>query len=494
MCVGMFMAVLDIQIVASSLPDIQIGLVIPLEQLSWVQTAYLMAEIVAIPLTGWLTRMASTRIAFACATVGFTVASAGCAAAGSFWSMLTARVVQGFFGGFLIPIVFSAIFVMFERPQRSRATMIAGILAMLAPTLGPTVGGFITERASWHWLFLINLPAGVAVTLLTLAMVRIDRGSWREIAGADLGAAPLLAGFLATLQVVSSEAPMRGWLSPAMLALAVLCVGCGFGTIRRCLRHRTPLVDLAPFRERNFAIGCWFSFMLGVGLYGATYLLPLFLGLVREHDALEIGAIMIVTGGAQLAAAPVATLLETRLNPMLLTGFGYAMLAAGCLGNGFMTPATDFWGLAAQQAARGIAFMFCLLPTTALALDHLPPVSVPNASGLFNLMRNLGGAVGLALIGSIVETRAPEHAAALVERLQAGDREAARFVGLPLDQFTGQPLGPIDQATRDLVAPMVERAGLTAAFNEAWLLVGGVVLLSLLLLPLLARHRRHPDE
>jgi MFS transporter, DHA2 family, multidrug resistance protein len=485
MAVGMFMAILDIQIVASSLPEIQAGLGIPLDRLSWVQTAYLMAEIVAIPLTGWLTLMLSTRGAFVVCVGGFTAASLACAASTGFSTLIPARVVQGFCGGALIPLVFSAIFLMFGWPERTRATLIAGLFAMLAPTLGPVVGGFVTDRFSWHWLFLINVPPGIAVALLVGLTVDVDRADRRHLASVDLWALPLLVVFLAGLELLLKEAPRRGWSSAAMLLLAGLCALCGGGLIRRSLRHCAPLIDLSALRDRNFAICCGFSFMLGVGLYGATYLLPVFLGLVRGYDALPIGKIMMVTGAAQMLIAPVATMLERRADARLLIAAGYALLALGWLGNGFMTYASDFWGLFWQQLARGAAVMMCLLPSTALALGDFASAGVPNASGLFNLMRNLGGAIGLAIIDTVLEQRAPAHVASLVARLQAGDAAAARFVGLPTERFTGVPIGPVDQTTRDLVAPLVERAGFVSAVNDAWLWIGCAMLLSLLLVPLL---------
>ena len=280
------------------------------------------------------------------------------------WS--SARVVQGFFGGFLIPLVFSAVFLMFaDGSARMRATMIAGVMAMLAPTLGPTVGGFITDRYSWHWLFLINVPAGIVVALLVAWMVSIDRRREHGSRGVDLATAPLLAVFLAGLQVVLSEAPAQGWGSPAMLLTMVLCL-CA-GAITAPLPYASGAAGASvAFRRRNFALGCAFSFVLGVGLYGATFLLPLFLGVVRNHDPFEIGLIMTVTGGAQLIAAPIATLVERRSDPRLLIACGYGLLAIGLIGNGFLRPADDFWGVAWQQAARGTAFMFCLLA------DHRP--------------------------------------------------------------------------------------------------------------------------
>jgi DHA2 family multidrug resistance protein len=190
--------------------------------------------------------------------------------------------------------------------------------------------------------------------------------------------------------------------------------------------------------------------------------------------------------------APLATALERRIDTRLLIAAGYALLAVGLLGNGFMTFETDFWGLFWQQLVRGAAIMLCLLPSTALALSGFDPVHVPNASGLFNLMRNLGGAIGLALIDTVLEQRAPIHIAALVARLQAGDASAARLVGLPTKQFTGVPIGEVDEATRALVAPLIERAGLVAAFDDAWLLIGGLVAVSLLVLLLPARSRKRP--
>jgi MFS transporter, DHA2 family, multidrug resistance protein len=353
---------------------------------------------------------------------------------------------------------------------------------MLAPTLGPAVGGFITDRYSWHWLFLINVPPGIVVALLVAWAVDIDRPDWRHLGSVDLLALPLLAVFLGSLLLVLKEAPHRGWGSPEALLLGGICFFCAGGVIWRCLRHSAPLIDLVAFRDYDFVVGCCFSFVLGIGLYGATYLLPVYLGLIRNYDALAIGEIMMVTGAAQLVMAPVATILERRVEPRLLIAAGYALLAVGLVGNGFMTFETDFWGLFWQQLLRGAAIMLCLLPSTALALSGFDPLRVPNASGLFNLMRNLGGAIGLALIDTVLEQRTPAHIASIVARLQAGDASAARLVGLPTERFTGVPIGDVDEATRALVAPLVERAGLVAAFNDAWLLIGGLVVLSMLVL------------
>ncbi len=485
MCLGMFMAVLDIQIVASSLPEIQAAVGIPSHELSWVQTAYLIAEVIAIPLTGWLTRLMTLRGMFVSATAGFTAASVGCALSNGFAALVACRVIQGFCGGAIIPAVFTSVFVLFPRSRQVRATAIGGVFAVLAPTLGPVVGGYITETYSWHWLFLINVAPGILVTLGVALTLRTGRADWSLLRSFDFASLALLAACLASLEILLKEAPPRGWTNPFVLALLALCLTTGAAVIPRNLRRPRPLIALHCFRDRAFAIGCVYSFILGAGLYGSVYLVPIFLGFIRDHTPLEIGLIMLVGGVAQLLVAPIAAPMERRIDRRLLTGLGYGVFAAGLIANGFATFETDYDGLFWPQVLRGIAVMFCLLPTTSLALEGQPADGIADASGFFNLMRNLGGAIGIALIDTVLELRPPVHAARIVERLQAGDRATAAFVGLPLDRFHGVPLGPIDEATKETVRPLVERAAAVASFNDAYFLIGGLFLLSLALLPLL---------
>ena len=489
MCLGMFMAVLDIQIVASSLPEIQDGLAIPPDALSWVQTAYLIAEVIAIPLTGWLTRLLSVRRLFVAAIVGFTLASAACAWSVDAASLIAARIAQGFCGGALIPTVFSAVFLLFPAHLQARATVIGGAFAMLAPTLGPTLGGYITETFSWRWLFLVNLGPGVLVALAAHRAMPAGPGEAGLLRRLDAVALMLLALSLAALELLLKHGPARGWGDAQVLVELVLCLAAGAWFVRRSLR-REPLVDLRLFADRGFALGCGYSFVLGAGLYGSVYLLPLFLGYVREHSALEIGLIMLVTGATQLLTAPLAPPLERRVDRRLLTGIGYALFAVGLVSNGFQTYRTDFDELFWPQVLRGAAVMLCLLPTTSLALERLPAHQVADGSALFNLMRNLGGAIGIALVDTLLRLRPPAHVARLVERLLAGDPAAALFVGLPLDRFQDRPPGPVDEATKELVRPLVERAAAVASFNEAWLMLGLAFLLSLAFLPLLHEPRR----
>jgi DHA2 family multidrug resistance protein len=232
--------------------------------------------------------------------------------------------------------------------------------------------------------------------------------------------------------------------------------------------------------------------MLGIGLFGSVYLMPVFLGLVRLHSALEIGEVMLVTGIAQLLTAPVAVQLERRFDARALSAFGFTLFGIGLGLSYFQSFETDFAQMFWPQVIRGVAIMFCLLPPTRLALGHLAPAQIPNASGLFNLMRNLGGAIGIALIDTIIWVRAPEHVEAIVARLLAGDAATAAFVGLPADRFKGVPLGPVDADTQELARPLVERAGLVSAINEAWAMMALAMALALLALFISHLRKRRP--
>ncbi len=485
MCAGMFMAILDIQIVVTSLPTIQKALGIRPDQMSWVQTSYLIAEIIAIPLTGWLTRLLSLRGLFVAAATVFAAASAGCALSGDFETLIFWRIVQGFAGGMLIPVVFSTVFILFPGRGQAAATTIAGMLAVLAPTVGPITGGWITTSFSWHWLFLINLPPAIAAILTAAAFLPRTGADKRELRNLDAVSLLLLAVSLACLEIGLKEAPEAGWLSGLVIALFAISASSGAAFVTRTLSRRAPLVDLSHFRDRNFALGCALSFLLGAGLYGSVYLMPVFLGFVRGHDALGIGEVMLVTGAAQLVAAPVAVWMEQRFNARLLTVLGFAFFTAGVAMSAYDTPQSDFNEMILPQTLRGLAALFCILPPTRIALGHLPPERVPDGSALYNLMRNLGGAIGIALIDTIVFGRVERHAAEIFERLEARDRAMFEFTGLPYLP----PEREVTQAMLDFARPVIEKSALTIAITEAWTMLAAITAAGVLL-ALLVKNRK----
>jgi DHA2 family multidrug resistance protein len=487
MCLGMFMAILDIQVVATSLPTIQGALKIAPDQMSWIQTAYLIAEIISIPLTGLLIRAATMRWLFTVATVVFTLASIGCAFSPTFKVLIAFRILQGFSGGTLIPTVFSAVFLMFPTRLQTIAATIAGVLAVLGPTIGPVVGGWITDAYSWPWLFLINVPAGViasSVGFLSLPKHKpsIDQLRRLDFLSFALGAAPLVA-----LEIAIKDAPKQGWTSPITVALVVLFLVSAALFIRRTSRSDNPLVDLSSFARRNFSIGCLLSFVLGMGLYGSVYLIPIFLAYARSHNAFDIGTTMLVTGLTQVLFAPVAAGLTRRVDERLLAGLGFAIFGVGLALSAYQTTTTDFNEMFWPQVVRGAAIMFCLLPPTEFALGELAPEAIPDASALFNLMRNLGGAIGIAIIDTIIFSRSPHYAQTLVSELTSGNLDAARSIGASMDLLSA---ALVDPEKRAVVAALVQKSAFVKATNDAWAFVAAVTLVAMVSIPFVRRQSK----
>jgi DHA2 family multidrug resistance protein len=494
MCLGMFMAILDIQVVATSLPTIQEAFGISRDAMSWVQTAYLIAEVIAIPLTGWLTRILTLRWLFGIAISLFTLASIGCAFSGNFATLIGFRVLQGFTGGVLIPTVFSAGFLLFPLRLHPIATTLAGIMAVLAPTVGPVVGGWITETYSWHWLFLINVAPGIIAAAATPFLLPNEEPRLRCVATLDGFSLALMAVALACLVIGLKHAPQYGWLSPLCAVLFLFSAIAATRFAIRTLKAAHPVVELSTLKARSFAVGCTLSFCLGIGLFGSVYLMPVFLAYVRGRDAFEIGTVMLVTGVAQLVAAPVVSALESRFDPRWLSAAGFALFALGLGFSAFQSRVADFDEMFWPQILRGVAIMFCLLPPTRLALGALTDAQVPDASGLFNLMRNLGGAIGIALIDTILYGRTLGHAEALRDRLLAGDVTAAKAIGLSVKLFTNRPADVSDATAEAYVRPMVEKAAFALSANEAWALLAFVALIGLLCIPFAGKPAKNPTR
>ena len=461
--------------------------------MSWIQTSYLVAEVVAIPLTGVLTRVLSMRWLFVVAVSVFTLASFGCARSAGFPELIAWRVLQGFSGGTLIPAVFAAVFLLFPPRHHAMATTLAGMLAVLAPTVGPIVGGWITQTYSWHWLFLINVAPGVLAAVAAGTLLPRQRTDFSHLRTVDVVSLVALAAGLSALEIALTQAPRHGWRSLLVLGLLAASLACALLFIARTRRAASPIVDLALFSDRCFAVGCALSFMLGAGLYGTIYLMPVFLGLVRGHDALEIGEVMLVTGAVQLVTAPLAVFLETRVDSRVLTIAAFLVFGVGLGLSAFQTIDTDFAGMALPQAVRGLSAMVCLLAPTNLALGHLAPGLVADGSGVFNLMRNLGGAVGLASIDSLIYGRVPVLSAAILDRLKAGDTATAKAIGLPLDAYLSAASRPLDATTRAVLAGFVKRAALTQAIDEAWAMLAVLTVAAIAALVFL-RSRAYGDR
>ncbi|MFZ5675624.1 MAG: DHA2 family efflux MFS transporter permease subunit [Pseudomonadota bacterium] len=488
MAVGMFMAILDIQIVSSSLNEIQAGLSAGASEISWVQTSYLIAEVVMIPLSGFLSRALSTRYLFAIAAGGFTLTSALCATATSIDQMMVYRALQGFIGGAMIPSVFAASFTIFPPQKRGSVTALVGLIATMAPTIGPTVGGYLTNLFSWHWLFLVNVVPGIAVTAAAYFLIDFDKPDFKLLRKFDYIGLVTLAAFLGGLEYVLEEGPQYDWFSDETVRnIAVVSTVGAILFFWRAFAAEEPVVDLRTFRDRNFATGSLFSFIIGVGLYGLVYLYPVFLARVRGYDSLQIGETMFVTGLFQMLTAPFAGRLAQRFDARWIVGFGMALFGVSCLE---LVPITKDWAfveLFIPQAMRGVALMLLIVPVSMLALGTLSPQLIKNGSGLFNLTRNLGGAVGLALITTLLNDRTDLHIARLHEAVNWGSQAAVERLQTMTQAFSPRLGSDSELAAIKLMTQTAHRESLVMAFSDVFLVLGGVFLVMILVVPLVRK-------
>lgn len=471
-CVGMFMAILDIQVVVTSLAVIEEALGIGADRMSWVQTAYIIAEVIAIPLTGLLIRVFSMRWLFAGALSVFTIASCLCASSIGFSDLLIWRVLQGFAGGVLIPLVFSGIFLMFPKGfQQTMATTIGGLLAVLAPTLGPITGGWLTENYSWHWLFLINVIPGILSVIvggMCLPKAQINNKILRELDWLSLIACGVA---LALLVIGLKEAPTRGWLS----AIVLLCFATTITLTIFAVRRPDPAIMFSLLRDRGLAYGCILSFLLGFALFSTVYVLPVFLAFVRGHGPLEIGIITLVMGATQIIFAPLIVQIDRFFDARWLSAIGFALFGVGLAINSNLTVSSDYNEVFWPQAIRGAAVALCILPPIRLALGLMAKDKVNDASGLFNLVRNIGGVIGIAASDTIMFSRSPEHADRILGLLKTDPVTAAKLLGMPIDEL------PVPDDPTELMGIMdvVQSASLTLAINECWWMLAASCFLTL---------------
>jgi MFS transporter, DHA2 family, multidrug resistance protein len=471
MVFGMFMAILDIQVVSASLAEIQAGLSASSSEIAWVQTAYLIAEVIMIPLSGFLSRVMSTRLLFTVAAAGFTASSFLCATATNIDQMIFYRMLQGFLGGGMIPSVFTAAFTIFPKSKQAIVSPIIGLVATLAPTIGPTIGGYLSHTLSWHWLFLVNVPPGIAVTIAVWFLIDFDKPNFALFRKFDWTGLLAMVAFLGSLQYMLEEGPGNDWLNDetVFLSAIVLVIG-AIAFFWRAFTVEEPVVDLRAFRDVNFAFGSTFSFVMGAGLYGMTYLYPLYLGQIRGFDSMMIGETMFVSGLAMFFTAPFAGFLSQKIDMriMIMLGFlGFALSSWMLTG---ITADWDFQELFLPQILRGVSLMLCMVTINNLALGTLPPERMKNASGLFNLTRNLGGAVGLALINTQLVDRGRLHYERLAESVSWTSAEATQQLKTMAQAFSAKGLDGETAALSQLAAQVSQQARVLSFMDVFYLL------------------------
>lgn len=488
MVFGQFMAIMDVQIVTSSLTQIQGGLSASPDEISWVQTAYLIADVVMVPLSGSLSRLMSTRVVFVAAALGFTAASALCATATDLNQMIIYRALQGACGGAITPLVFPVVYTKFRQPQLGSIMVIISLILNLSSTLGPTVGGYLTDTLSWHWLFLVNIVPGIAVAATVWCLIDIDKPDLTLLRYFDLTGLVLMAVFLGSLEYALEEGPRWDWLDDGTIRIAVIVASITSALFFwRVLTYRQPIVDLRTFRNRNFAMGTFYTFIIGTGLYGATYVIPLFLAQVRGFSAFQIGTTVVVTGLAQMVMSPFTARIARTMDLRIMLAIGMGLFAVSMYLTATLTNQASFPELLVPQIVRGIALMFCYLPANLISLSTLRADMLKNAAGLYNLTRDLGGALGLATIGTIMNLRLHFHWSRLIENINPARPAVQHFLDTQSSRLDPHFPGGAGPATMKLLAGIVQREALVLTFNDVILMMGALFALGLFVMPLVRR-------
>jgi len=469
MVIGQFMAMLDIQIVASSLVQIQSGIGATADEISWVQTIYLLAEVVVMPLTAYLTKMWGTRNFYVVAVVGFIITSVAVGLSSSVAMMIVFRALQGLFAGAMIPPVFATAMTVFPPERRVTANVIVGLIVTLSSTIGPTLGGHITDLLSWRWLFFINIPVGALVIFLVGRYANFDKPDPSLSKGIDWWGVGLMSVFLLSMQFVLEEGNDEGWFDDGMILwLTVTAVLAGIAFIWRQLVYWQPIVSLAPFRDRNFSLGIVMTFVTGLSLFGGTFLMPIFLGQVRGFSSAEVGNTMLVSGLTMFLSAPIAGRIVRMVDLRISMILGFALAAWAIQLGVRVTDEWGFWEFFTLQVARGLGTMVAMIAAQQMSVASLPVTMMKDASGLINLIRNVGGAIGLAVLTTILSHQTAVHYLDIATAASTANAASAGLMdGLTQMMGARGAADPEGMAAKAMGA-MIRREALVLSFGDAF--------------------------
>ena len=484
LAIGQFMALLDIQIVASAIAEIQAGIGATADEIGWIQSIYLLAEVIAIPLTAYLTKLWGTRPFYVGATIAFIITSIGAGLCSNIESMIVMRALQGLAAGAMIPSAFAIAMTVFPVDRRITANIIVGVIVTFAPTIGPTLGGHLAEWTNWRWLFFVNVIPGLLVVYLVGRHGNFDKGDPSFARGIDWFGLAAMSVFLLAMQYVLEEGAGEGWYKDDLILwLGVLVPIAGVTFIWRQLTYRQPIVSLRPFTDRNFSLGMVLNFISGMSLYGGTFLLPLYLAQIRQFSAAQIGTTMLVSGLTMFMAAPFLGRLVRMFDFRVSLVLGLLITAWG-MGQGIRI--TGEWGFSefmALQISRGLGAMLSMIAASQMSVATLPPHMMKDASGLLNLIRNVGGAMGMALVSTVLGMRAASHYGDLTARFSAASTSSQDFVNGVIASMAERGAVDPEAAARWSVAGMLHGKAMVMAYGDAFavltvsLLVAAVIAL-----------------
>jgi DHA2 family multidrug resistance protein len=478
--IGAFMAVLNIQITNASLLNIEGGIGTGVDNGAWISTAYLIGEIIVIPLTDYLSRVFSFRIYLITNATLFLVFSVACAFARNLEQMIALRALQGFSGGVLIPMAFTLVLTKLPKAQQPVGMAMFALTATFAPAIGPTIGGYLTENYGWQYIFFINLVpgavmvAGLAATLepQPVRLGLLKEGDWFGIAAMAIG--------LASLQTVLEEGNKDDWFgSPLILRLAVTAAVFLILFVVIELRGRNPAVNIRLLFRRNFGLGTLVNILFGFALYGSVYVLPQYLGQVHGYNSEQIGSVMAWIGLPQLLLIPLVPKLMGKFDVRAIVAVGLCIFGGSCLMNIHMS--ADYAGdqMWLPNVVRAVGQAAVLAPLTGIAMAGIAREESAAASGVFNMLRNLGGAFGTAILATVITKREQYHSNVIGSAVTL----SREIVGARIDQLTSyftlhgisDPAAAHAQAIIAL-GKAVRRQALIMGFSDTFAVMGVMVL------------------
>lgn len=480
---GAFMAVLNIQIVNASLADIQGAIGAGVDDGGWVSTAYLVAEIVVIPLTGWLAQVFSLRRYLLVNAVLFLVFSVACAYAQNLGQMIVLRAIQGFTGGVLIPLAFTIVITFLPKPKQPMGLALFALSATFAPAIGPTIGGYLTENYGWQWIFFVNIvPGAVMISLLWLTLepapMRLNllrQGDWFGIATMAIG--------LGTLQTVLEEGNRDDWFgSPYIVRLSVISAITLTLFIINELLVKRPLLNLRLLAGRNFGFGSIANFMMGIALYGSVFILPLYLSQVQGYNSEQIGLVLAWTGLPQLILIPLVPRMMKAVDARVLIAGGFALFAYSNFMNIHLSGDTAADQLWLPNIVRAVGQAICFAPLTAVATAGIEAKEAGSASALFNMMRNLGGAIGIAALQTFESKREQYHSNVLSHAISLFQEATRDRIAELTNYFLAHGIADQAEATHKAIIAVGMRVRMQAnvmAFADTFYLLGLALVVAL---------------
>ena len=485
-----FMEVLDTTVVNVSLPHIASSMAATTDEATWALTSYLVANAIILPMTGWLAGRFGRKNLLMLSTTGFTLASFLCGAAPNLASLVVFRIIQGATGGALQPLSQAVLLESFEPQDRGRAMGFWAVGIIVAPILGPVVGGWLTENYSWRWVFYINLPVGIFALLMTRLFVFDPPYLRRESQGIDYWGMGLLVVGIGALQIVLDKGQQEDWFESTTIAtLAVISVVALIGLVIYELRTPHPIVDLRLFKDRSYSVGVFLMTVLGFALYGSLVLMPLMLQTLFGYSSLAAGEAMAPRGIGSFFMMPLVGALTAYIDPRKLLGTGLVVGGITMLWMADINLEAGYWDFVWPQVLQGVGLSLLFVPLTTVSMATIAPERMGYATSLFNLMRNIGGSIGIAVTGTMLARRRQAFGSLLGEHVTMFDPTTSQVLAQLKAAFlarTGDAVSATNQAYVALYG-MVQRQAAMVSFVTIFRLLG---LLFFVMIPLVLIMRR----